>query len=118
MLGAPLAAVVFSVQHRPTTPPVVSAPSVPPDTPEAPKPTQTTIVQFSSHSTVKEAQKALVSLQSGGLFDITDVRLYKASLPNGIWYRVAIPVEDLNAGNKLCAAWKAKGNDCLVLQFS
>lgn len=119
MLFGPVAATFFAISHQThttiTTPPVSSTP-VPTD--PGTVQTQTTIVQFSSHTTVKEAQKALVALNSLGLFDITDVRLYKATLPNGTWYRVALPVKDLAAGNKLCDAWKAKGNDCLVLQFT
>lgn len=118
LIGPPTAAILAAMNH-PKTEISTPTPKPPVNTPDVPNnPTKTTIVQFSSHATIKEAQNALVSLQSGGLFDITDVRLYKAVLPNGTWYRVAIPVKDLSAGNKLCDAWKAKGNDCLVLQFT
>lgn len=110
--------------NTPITTPVNPTPVNPvpvnptPVTPKPPTKTTITVVQFGSHKTEAEAVADLKSLNSHNLFDVTNVRIYKATLSNGVWYRVALPVSSVSDGNKICDAWKNLGNDCLVITFN
>lgn len=132
MLGLPLGFTIYSISHTQkvvnTVPPIVqpvtpSAPSVPfpstgPDDPKpVVKPTQT-IVQIGSYRSSQEARSALKKVKNNSIFDVTQLTVYKSHLPTGDWYRLALPVDNVNIGTDICTAWKAQGGDCLVLTLN
>lgn len=101
--------------------PPVNLPQKPVTTPNSPPtvaPKTQTIVQIGSYRSIAEAKTAIKKLKINDALDISQLHIYKSTLPTGVWYRVAVPVTDVNVGNDMCKAYKALGNDCLVLTMN
>ena len=132
ILGVPLGFTIYSIAHTQKTvnTPVVVAPDVPPThttlppftttpvpVPAPVKPTQT-FVQLGSYRSSAEAHTALKKVKNNSIFDVSQLVVYKSTLPTGDWYRLSLPVDNVNVGNDICTAWKAQGGDCLVLTLN
>lgn len=100
----------------PVNPDVIVPPSVV-IVPDVIKPV--TYVQFGSYKSETIARKALqgLALLKSPLYNVLDLRVYKVTLTNGMWYRLALKAPDLASGTALCAKLKAAKQDCLVLTF-
>ena len=80
---------------------------------------QATYVQLGSYKTAALARKGIQELATlkSKLYNVLDIRVYKVTLDNGTWYRLALKVADLKTGNVLCTKLKEVDQGCLVLQF-